>query len=881
MRLRTLILLLILPLWLNAQTYSLYDRDVIGTLTKSGWSGDAPSASRDTTNFYFAIDGVADSTGNDTNYPTTLATIQAGTYEPGDSIFAKKGDIWRLTSTWGIPWIGEIGNNITLTSYGSGDKPKFVGSDTITMWTQVGATDVWWGYKLGLDNAALATSRLFFELLTDTVAWGIPESDIGSIDAVYEYYENNDTIYVYSTSDPSSAFGSIEIPQINNLIAFLGGASDSSEYVTIDGLEIAYSYDGLLRSAYPGGTNSGRELKGVEVRNCHIHHCDQKNGGRAVQLFFSSMIIEDNEINDGGRTNIALTPDPSFNGDYLRNISIQDNYIHDGFHNTGAGIIPTKNGLTIDSVVFARNIIEDNRTNYDFLSHGVYIDDQSAGGGTIKNIRFENNLFLNTKGNAIFMADPDSTYIIGNTFFGMNPDVPDYTGGFIMGPSTAGARLVMKNNIFHLHVNDNYNYCWRSNGTQTDADVDYNLYYHPTSNEDLVYYNGTGYNTSEWAAYQAASSQDANSQTPVYPDIDTTGTYPFTYPDWSPNIGSPAIDSGTTILITDYYGTTRGVNTDIGAIEDVDPPLWVTAEIGAYDDSIIVVTLDKALNSDSVPPISAISVKEGNAVYTVEAITISGVELHVAMDSPANSDSTHTISYTPDFPKLQNNDGNLVVAWVDSTVRNGNPLTRNLVASYAFEEVSGPALDETPNNNDGTTTNVTYGTAGIIGDCYTYDGTAYVDVGALLTNTTFSISLWVYTDAGSNTHTFIGNSRAGGGGMEIWINSGNEKGELLKSATVAIGEQDTQIPDGAWRHLIITYDGTNWAFYYQGAADGSGSSAQTFDAGDVWIGAKNGGDSFEGEIDELRIWMERLLDADDALEIFTLEELGIGYPWEQ
>ena len=305
-----------------------------------------PSAPADTTNNYY-VDGVG--TGDTLE---TITEVIAWSPEPGDTIFFKEDITWRLVDdgdTWEIDWIGAEGLPIVISTYGSGDKPRILGSDIITNWTDLGS-NVWYGYKASLDS--FPAGRVWFEL-SDTVAWGILETDgSGSIDAIYEYYYANDTVYIYSESDPSSAFTSVEIPQVNNVISLLGGVSDSSEYVVFDGLEIAYSTDALLRSAYPGGTNSGRELKGVEVRNCHIHHCNIKNSGRAVQLLFSDMIIEDNEINDGGRTNIAITPDASYFMSNLRNIVIRNNYVHDGWHNTLSAIIST-----VDSFSFPNSLI--------------------------------------------------------------------------------------------------------------------------------------------------------------------------------------------------------------------------------------------------------------------------------------------------------------------------------------------------------------------------------------------------------------------------------------------------------------------------------------------------------------------------------------------
>ena len=129
--------------------------------------------------------------------------------------------------------------------------------------------------------------------------WGILETDGDlSIDTLGEYYYANDTVYVYSESDPSSAFASVEIPQVESLIEFQC-SSDSSEYIVVDGLELAYSKFYNLRTDFPGGiTGQTRQIRGFEARNNHIHHVGYKNSSQAryIGLFASDVKSTKNEF---------------------------------------------------------------------------------------------------------------------------------------------------------------------------------------------------------------------------------------------------------------------------------------------------------------------------------------------------------------------------------------------------------------------------------------------------------------------------------------------------------------------------------------------------------------------------------------------------------
>lgn len=87
---------------------------------------------------------VSSSSGNDANNGTlssapwaTLAHVNAQTFQPGDSILFKRGDVWNESLV--PPSSGTQGNPIAFDAYGTGAPPNFTGWNAIsTQWANLG-----------------------------------------------------------------------------------------------------------------------------------------------------------------------------------------------------------------------------------------------------------------------------------------------------------------------------------------------------------------------------------------------------------------------------------------------------------------------------------------------------------------------------------------------------------------------------------------------------------------------------------------------------------------------------------------------------------------------------------------------------------------------
>ena len=96
------------------------------------------SASAQSQSRSFYVDAAAGNDSNSGSGPTsawrTVAKINALAFAPGDTIYFKRGGVWRETLEPGQG--GTQGKPVTFTAYGEGPQPIINGSDVITGWTR-------------------------------------------------------------------------------------------------------------------------------------------------------------------------------------------------------------------------------------------------------------------------------------------------------------------------------------------------------------------------------------------------------------------------------------------------------------------------------------------------------------------------------------------------------------------------------------------------------------------------------------------------------------------------------------------------------------------------------------------------------------------------
>jgi len=182
--------------------------------------------------YYVAEGGTAANKGAATTgtYPggcMDADTCNSQSYSAGDEIhFSDEGGDIRGSGNRVIdfPSSGSSGTPIILKAK-SGDSPVIKGSDIITGWS-VYDGNVW--------EASLTTepTMVFFD-----GTYGTNEDTLGNVDAENEWHWAANTLYVYSTSDPDTAYTDPGIEASQRIPVNLSAQS----YVTIDGLTVIHS----------------------------------------------------------------------------------------------------------------------------------------------------------------------------------------------------------------------------------------------------------------------------------------------------------------------------------------------------------------------------------------------------------------------------------------------------------------------------------------------------------------------------------------------------------------------------------------------------------------------------------------------------------------
>lgn len=124
-----------------------------------------------------------------------------------------------------------------------------------------------------------------------------------------------------------------------------------------------------------------------------------------------------------------------------------------------------------------------------------------------------------------------------------------------------------------------------------------------------------------------------------------------------------------------------------------------------------------------------------------------------------------------------------------------------------------------------------------------------------------------------NPRTLIGGNADS---PQVRINS--NKIEVLKATTALIGASSTTLSTSTFYTIAVTYDGTNYAFYLNGVADGSGSNAQTFSDPVRYMGARSiNQERFLGFIFHHALY-DAVLSGPDLASLFTaMRNLGNHY----
>jgi len=539
----------------------------------------------------------------------TLAKVNSSSFSPGNTIKFKRGEVWHEQLT--IPSSGTVGNPITFTSYGTGEKPIINGADLITgIWTNQG-NNVW--------SASLATDPS--EIRFNEVA-GQEQGSIAELNSDREWYHDaaSNTVYVYSGSNPGTRFSTIEYPVrqygIYGPDVYVGSGLPrvGKSYIVIDGFVLkrftkqldsrAVEFDSgsnvVIRNCdisevyyaenpnYPSSTSwesqKGSGIYLQDVHNALIYNNTVRDiGNTGIMIAASRVRIVGGEISNNEITNfnvgirLGLISDNSDNG--IDTVTIHDNYVHDfdkyyyatpwhrdGFQSYTRLIGGDENTMSIRDVELYNNYFENNGvagsgTAWVYLSGDCY------------RFNIHHNIFPEGPGYAIRTAyggEHASYHKIHNNVF-WNQDIR----------IALSSHVAIKNNIFvdngsisqpYINIGDAF--------SQTGLDIDYNLIGDGKDNGYIATIEtpvATYYKFATWQAlgFDTHSIQFADPKFIGNPATDPSNKNVYVLQN-----NSPAINAGTSLgYSTDLGGNTipRGSAPDIGAYEypspaDTTPP---------------------------------------------------------------------------------------------------------------------------------------------------------------------------------------------------------------------------------------------------------------------------------------------------------------------
>jgi hypothetical protein len=398
------------------------------------------------------------------------------------------------------------------------------------------------------EGESVAYAWVFFNGVAGGINGGNPSASIGAVTSANQWYwDGSSTLYVYSTSNPATAFTSPGIEATTRT----GVKATNKSYVTFDNLNVKNTIQScfdlyqLSHGVVKNSTTSYCGYNGIIFYNSNSSFnsslSDYYTAANNVVTYSANVGIMGNMSNNGLIYNNDVShsgvreDDSEAIGIYgnCNNNRIYNNYAHDNTDQTGPiGVRGIEDDtITSPGVNYVYN-------NLVASSNGSGIIVQSSANQYVYgNISYNNTTGVGGNAYVVGIEDAASTgvnYYYDNTTYNNQFAEMDVYNNSSFGP-------VIKNNIFYASVSSSGDI--NTNGsTPTLSVVDYNLVY-GISNP----YNWGGATYSTPSAFFTASGQGQH-------DIKSDPKFTTNGSNFSLLSTSPAIDVGTNLGSTYQLG---------------------------------------------------------------------------------------------------------------------------------------------------------------------------------------------------------------------------------------------------------------------------------------------------------------------------------------
>lgn len=237
---------------------------------------------------------------------------------------------------------------------------------------------------------------------------------------------------------------------------------------------------------------------------------------------------------------------------------------------------------------------------------------------------------------------------------------------------------------------------------------------------------------------------------------------------------------------------------------------------------------------------------------------------------------------------LADDSNDLLTLVVTGTVNGATHIARAVVSPGAsgptpkhhwkLDETSGTTAVDAVGSRNGTLVNFTTSNskwiAGQVDGGLDFDGSNdYVNMGTgCLVTSAWTVALWVRPGGAADYSRLFIQGDGACGSRQLMMYWHSSQVEMRTTSSGAAGNPNTatsDLPDGQWRHVTWTYDGSSHKVYVNGALSSAAPDGTNVGMdGDNYLGRRDAGNYFDGALDDVRVF-DRALTAAEVSQVYS------------